>query len=1055
MKGLSRFAFYCAVCLVALTLFTANYAGTEKEVPSNPTRVMVRLDVKQLDTLTRESTSYKVIQPGQRFPARGYGADLRLKEAIESTAYSALHSLNGMEYRLVHMCRSLPCMALEISPAALDRLAALPEVLEVMEDKPIPLLDYREHREGGKRKLEQFPDTGDTGVPLLTDSTELIGADTVWSSGFTGSGWYVAILDTGIRRKHEFFSGKNIIEACYSFNADCPNGKPYMTGTGAAAHYGSTYTGFDHGTHVAGIAAGSYGGLNGVAKDAGIIAVNVFSRFDASDCDGSPCVMSYTSDQVVGLDYIYNLRGSYSIAAVNMSLGGGYYADYCDSSFTKTGIDNLRAVGIATVIATGNDGFCDYISAPACVSSAVAVGATSKADMESFFNNFHVELQDLFAPGSSITSATGTSDSSYQAWSGTSMATPHVTGAWALLKQASPNATVDTILDALSDTGISIDTWCWSGGSRPRIQVDLALASIGAGGDSLKVTYPNGGETLTAGSKYNIRWESTGTVGKVKVEYTTGNGTSWNTLAASTANDGKYSWTVPDVSSAQCKVRVGVAGGTFPSDVSDDTFSILSADSPVIWLERGRLNFGAVNGGVTGGFQEVLIGNSGSGTFTWTAQSNASWLYCTPASGSAGEEVSISGDPWGWPPGTYTGSVTITSPDALNSPVEVEVKLVFKSSGQDDAPFGSLDTPADGAVVSSSVPVTGWALDDTSISRIAIYRLEGNTRHLIGNASRVENARTDLETAYPDTPENYKGGWGYMLLSHFLPGGGNGDYRIQAVAFDPVGQETVLGTVTITVDNANSVNPFGAIDAPLPGERISGGSYRNSGWVLTPLPNSIPTDGSTITVYVDSRSQGHPVYDIYRSDIAEYFPGYANSNGAFAYLDLDTRDIANGTHALYWLVSDSAGNAAGIGSRLIEVRNSGSARASQRALAAAAILETVPLRNKKPVTVVNGFGPRAFRRALRPGTEGRFSVPVRQTERVEIHLGKPSGTSGWTGYFKVGDQLRPLPLGSSLDRAEGIFYWIPPAAFLGDYPLVFLDGQTGRREVTVSVKSPF
>jgi len=144
-----------------------------------------------------------------------------------------------------------------------------------------------------------------------------------------------------------------------------------MTGPGSAVHHSSTYSGYDHGTHVSGIAAGNYGSLAGVAKNANIIAVQIFSEFSASECDSSsPCVRSWNSDMLSGLNYIYSIRGSYNIAAVNMSLGGGIYYSPCDSDSSKAAIDNLRSVGIATAIATGNDEWCYGISSPACISSS-------------------------------------------------------------------------------------------------------------------------------------------------------------------------------------------------------------------------------------------------------------------------------------------------------------------------------------------------------------------------------------------------------------------------------------------------------------------------------------------------------------------------------------------------------------------------------------------------------------------------------------------------------------------------------------------------------------
>jgi hypothetical protein len=278
-------------------------------------------------------------------------------------------------------------MALEVSAEALSVVASMPEVLAIEEDLLGPLPDP-----------VKTPAPAGLDKPMLNNTVNIIGASKAWNMGYTGAGWYVAVLDTGIRKTHEMFTGKTIVEACYALGqdgggpaGDCPNGQLSMIGNGAAVHYASTYDGYDHGTHVSGIAAGKSPTLSGVAKNANIIAVKVFSMFDADTCGGSAlCVMSYKSDQVAGLDYVYSIRGSYSIAAANMSLGGGQYSAACDSASQKAAIDNLRTVGIATAIATGNDGFCGYVSSPGCISTGVAVGASSDSDVEAQFTKKYI-----------------------------------------------------------------------------------------------------------------------------------------------------------------------------------------------------------------------------------------------------------------------------------------------------------------------------------------------------------------------------------------------------------------------------------------------------------------------------------------------------------------------------------------------------------------------------------------------------------------------------------------------------------------------------------------
>ena len=376
----------------------------------------------------------------------------RVLERLPSTAHFDVAELGVKRFVLT------PALALQADALDLQELLADPEVAEVIEDRPEP--------------------------PTLAQSVPLIGADGSGAfAGYTGQGQVVAILDTGSDKNHPFLSGKVVSEACYSSNVPaynatslCPGGVTESTANNSGLDCPTFISGCGHGTHVAGIAAGSGSSFSGVAKNAELIPVQVFSRFDSTTYCGSssPCVLSFTSDQIKGLERVYALRQTYNIAAANMSLGGGQFFSPCDSQPQKPAIDNLRAAGIATAIASGNDSFTSSMGAPACISTAVSVGSTTKQDGVSWFSN-SADFLDLLAPGSSINSSVpGTGFATYN---GTSMAAPHVAGAWAVLKEASPNAGVAELLEALKDTGVPVtDTRAGANNRvKPRIQVDAAL----------------------------------------------------------------------------------------------------------------------------------------------------------------------------------------------------------------------------------------------------------------------------------------------------------------------------------------------------------------------------------------------------------------------------------------------------------------------------------------------------------------------------------------------------------------------------------------------------
>jgi hypothetical protein len=573
---------------------------------------------------------------------------------------------------------------------------------------------------------------------------------------------------------------------------------------------------------------------------------------------------------------------------------------------------------------------------------------------------------------------------------------------------------------------------------------------------SITVTSPNGGEYWNPGSSHNITWSSTGTVGNVKLEYSTNNGSSWSTISSSTSNDGTYSWTVPSVSSSQCLVKVSEASDGDPSDTSDAVFTInTGGSSAVISLSRTSFNYTSVIAGQQTGSQELGISNTGSGTMSWSVTDNASWLSCSPASGSGDGIVTLSVSPAGLTAGSYTGTVTVSSANATNSPRTAAVYLTVKGAGQDQPPFGAFSIPLNGANVSSSFAVSGWVLDDVQVLNVKVY----NNGSYVGDAVLVEGARPDIVSTYPSYPMNYQAGWGYMLLSYFLPNGGNGTYTLSAVATDIAGQSVTLGSSVVYCNNAAAVKPFGAIDLPEQGGSASGSSYRNSGWVLTPMPNTVPTNGSTIDVYVNGVLLGNPTYNVYRSDIAALFPGYANSNGAHAYFDFDTTTYDNGVHDIYWIATDNASNADGIGSRYFSIQNTGSRSKSSWVPGLGGngkgdlsrLADALRHPDFSPVGVVKGFNRNTEPVGKHPDENGIVKVDINTLGRTEIHLEPGS----WTGYHMVGDQLRPLPVGSTLDAEGGVFYWHAGPGFLGKYQLVFVDekeNRVRRIDVTISPK---
>jgi hypothetical protein len=498
------------------------------------------------------------------------------------------------------------------------------------------------------------------------------------------------------------------------------------------------------------------------------------------------------------------------------------------------------------------------------------------------------------------------------------------------------------------------------------------------------------------------------------------------------------------------------------SDKTNQDFIAIPVVPPRISLSRIYLNFGAAAGGSQTGAQQLLINNSGAGILTWTVSDNADWLNCAPTSGTGPAVVIVSIDPSGLTAGTYSTSISVEDPNASNSPQTVNVTLTVYDSSSLHLPLGFFDTPIDGSAVMSSIPVSGWAVDNIGIEYVKIYRKaakgEGSGLVYIGDAVLVEGARSDIEAAYPGYPENYKAGWGYMLLTNMLPNQGNGTFTLYAIAADKEGNVVTLGTKTVKGDNAHAVKPFGAIDTPTQGGTASGSSYVNYGWALTPLPNTIPIDGSTIKVWVDGIQLGHPVYNQYREDIAALFPGYNNSAGAVGYYYLDTGKYENGVHTIAWSVTDNAGNTDGIGSRYFTIQNTGTS-ASHRSMAASGVQwsninvssDRIPGEDFQTLRVRKGYNLDIEPEVISSDDSGKTTIEIKELERLEIHLYE-STMNIEPGTLNV----IPLPIGAALDHERGIFAWQPGPGYLGDYQLAFVGktrtGKIMRKFITIRIR---
>ncbi len=577
---------------------------------------------------------------------------------------------------------------------------------------------------------------------------------------------------------------------------------------------------------------------------------------------------------------------------------------------------------------------------------------------------------------------------------------------------------------------------------------------IGIAIDGSGNIYVTGGSTATWGSPVNpfSDWED------AFVARLNSNGVrQWNTFLGGGGND--IGWGIVIDKSGNIYVT-GVSNETWGSPVNpfdswNDAFvaRIIDVDAlpPYeITLNRDNLYFGATGNESTNSQTFMVSSNSSIPIVPiWSISGDQTWLTCNPTNGTGPGLVTVSVNPTGFAAGAYTGIITVTDPNAVNSPQTINVTLNGYSPGQSSNPFGYFETPGEGSLVSSSVPFTGWALDDIGVDSVKIYLVDGSTSTYIGDAVFIEGARPDVELAYPGFPMNYRAGWGYMMLTNFLPNSGNGTFTFAAITTDLEGNQVTLDSKTITVDNANAVKPFGAIDTPGQGGTASGSSYRNWGWVLTPQPNLIPANGSTIGVWVDGVNLGHPIYNIYRPDVAALFPGYGNTNGAGGYFDIDTTAYTNGVHSISWTATDSGGNTDGMGSRYFSILNTGSSQLSAANTERMAVpgfkdIIDIPLSYDDPVELKKGYNDSHFVEEVLPDADGIVPIHCQELERIGLRVSHAGNKV--EGYLVVGQRLKRLPIGSTLNSRTGKFAWIPGPGFIGAYRLVFVETDENREQ---------
>lgn len=577
---------------------------------------------------------------------------------------------------------------------------------------------------------------------------------------------------------------------------------------------------------------------------------------------------------------------------------------------------------------------------------------------------------------------------------------------------------------------------------------------------------PSGASTLTA----DLTSNSDG------VDVSPGGTIPDGTMATFAATLGTFALATAPTSAGKASdlFTAGLAGGTASLSVSIDNQTVSSQvqiGEPLMTIDQNALLFNATTNGTVflsqTGAQTVHLTQSGAGAVTWTATSTAPWLVVAPTSGSGSGTLNVSVQFAPGLTGSQGGSINLSFTGAQNiGPITVTLVTTQAAA----APFGAFDTPLDGSTgLAGSIAVTGWALDDHEVTSATIcrdsvpnepvapdVRCGNEPRIFLGNATFVDGARPDVQAVFPNYPFSSRAGWGYLLLTNFLPNSGNGTYNLHAYASDADGNTILLGNKTITCDNAGSLLPFGAIDTPAQGGIANGAMYANFGWVLAPAPGfADPPDGGSVSVMVDGAIVGSPGAWNERPDLTALFPAaqYPGIGKALGVFGLDTTALADGLHTIAWIVTTNTGLTAGVGSRFFTVANGVPVRASTAASLAAGVAPEDPDRlpiDRSPISGRRGFDLTAPLDNY-AGVNGVTIVQAEELDRIELHLGS-SANSRYSGYLRTPAGLSPLPIGSQLDPATGVFVWQPGVAFVGTYEFVFTRSLNGQAVAHRDVK---
>jgi len=291
----------------------------------------------------------------------------------------------------------------------------------------------------------------------LDAARALVGADWTIENGFTGKGVSVAVIDSGIQGDHIQFSGRILKQVCHAhveFYSLCVD-KKLFDDSSSSAEYSKNSDGLP---------------LNGSAFHGTAVASSILEF--APDVRLIILKNEYSNGVFKNLEWVIENAKKYNIVAVNMSFGNPYQGapgwprnlGPCEDTQMADDyaipIAKLRDLGVASIIASMNNGNINGISSPACFKNSVSVGAVNSSGLFTYYSNVSDDLT-LAAPTefetANVGDSVGQKDNWVESFSGTSAATPVVAALFAIGKSIRPDASVSTLIRIARETAIDIE----------------------------------------------------------------------------------------------------------------------------------------------------------------------------------------------------------------------------------------------------------------------------------------------------------------------------------------------------------------------------------------------------------------------------------------------------------------------------------------------------------------------------------------------------------------------------------------------------------------------